>query len=35
MHYYETKLLEAAEKNSEVIVMTAENRFSMRNIPSI
>ena len=35
MHYYETKLLEAAEKNPEVIVMTAENRFSMRNIPSI
>ena len=35
MHYYETKLLEAVKKNLEVVVMTAENRFSMRNIPSI
>lgn len=35
MHYYEAKLLEAVEKYPGVVIMTAENRFSMRNIPSV
>jgi transketolase len=33
MHQYESKLLELAERDSRLVVMTAETRFNMRNLP--
>lgn len=35
MHPYETKLLELAAREPRVVIMTAETRFSMRNIPDM
>jgi transketolase len=35
MHKYEEKLLEMATANPDLVVMTAETRFNMRNIPDI
>tara|TARA_B100002051_G_C16705315_1_gene623410 strand:+ start:713 stop:1615 length:903 start_codon:yes stop_codon:yes gene_type:complete len=35
MHYYEESLYELTKKNKEVVILTAENRFSMRNLPNL
>ena len=35
MHPYEAKLLELAEKDPRLVVMTAETRFNMRNLPAL
>ena len=33
MEPYESKILEMIEKNKKIVVITAENRVSLRNIP--
>ena len=35
MHPYEKKLLEMAKVDPDLVVMTAETRFNMRNLPDI
>ena len=35
MHTYENRLYELTQKNNEIIVLTAENRFCLRNIPKL
>jgi hypothetical protein len=35
METYESKLLSLVEKNKNIVVITAENRISLRNIPPL